>query len=1237
MTSNKITSCEVTDTTEPEVRDTDEILAELLEDGVACDAAVISAAIEMCNTAAAENRMSCLVDKLEVCDTGGIQDLIEFEQASTNYACPENAYISAASWPLVSFDDCTCMWGHVRDDDDATCTAKAAPTVDAPAANNAACFCDGTSPHHCMHNSDRSCGLPVKALDGSACTDPSLAMGDECSCATGTTDCTGTNFFLEISTQPSMASPKNSFGKQPVVKLVDANGTPVADHYDAPDGTRMPTKVRISIANAKSTTCGCYGETPCLHDNAGDNTCHEQYELFGSMVCPAGTTECAPEQAATKLYQAIHGEDSTDPNSLEAKTTQCRTTDNMLEAAGNGFCSGLTPCKHQNDGHCMQKTAFYVQKIGAAPVDGTCIGTALWRAAVPSPVTGWFFETDATCSMDSTALGCTDASHSYAMDKWCDHNCHPKYPGQPAFCPATHCNCADYSIAVVEPSDDWACPVGQYDDGSCRCTPGTEFCGAIEVELKDGVASFEHLTIGTEGSYQLLVEVIMPDQQTGSNNVRIMTKSNFFDVVTPNLGGKTCRAQPQWRKLNAWNGDGLFEDSPVCFGYRNGRCLGRGDTSYAMDKYCKSKNCAASTLDEHCELYASEHCVDGFLPTNGVDIVENNCKLPNHGAVCRKSDGTGHWMPPKGCTKVNVAPYSLDSNGDICRVGCNEQEDPPACTQFDMFGDCCTAENVDACGVCGGDGSTCNVVSYITEPIAISGANDIIFDTSMAHESCDMKSPCMHLNDHTCGPKTFNSALLVGDEHHCYWDRKATAAEQPGWKIGTWDVEGRLSMSIETLFESGNTDCFCPAGTVDISPKILIEEKAKEDFIAALAQKVEEMKADGDSPSEIALLENSNAAFAYDTTDCNGRTISLSSVYQNTLCGTHWSEGDGKGSCCRGSTCTNDKVRSIMLPPMTTAKTYKHCSSPTAGNQVKYSTIHNFEATAKCVNLERTDVSNIVLGGAVLKVDAKIIGTPADCFESQCMNYVEACRAESTCATLLGQAEGITALGSGFLAAIKDVSTTSNTLLQNVLTCSGLHADTCDPSRAASPLTTTLATLKINVPAVLEVATISNVEVVNPTHFNNADNIPMVDGPYTPQIISCAFPIMSTASYAPVRNDRSSLSSLFSRRRLAAGTTTAMVQISSSGNQGILGTTTASPAGTAQGAASAASPSSATASGTASSAGAAVGTVGMALIAVGCVSVFAAVALVVKRKNSKQATHHESATRAHRESEATVV
>merc|ERR1719261_868866 len=37
----------------------------------------------------------------------------------------------------------------------------------------------------------------------------------------------------------------------------------------------------------------CTGSTPCKHNNVGDNTCFAKQDLFGTMVCPAGTTNTA--------------------------------------------------------------------------------------------------------------------------------------------------------------------------------------------------------------------------------------------------------------------------------------------------------------------------------------------------------------------------------------------------------------------------------------------------------------------------------------------------------------------------------------------------------------------------------------------------------------------------------------------------------------------------------------------------------------------------------------------------------------------------------------------------------------------------------------------------------------------------------------------------------------------------------------------------------------------------------
>jgi len=227
------------------------------------------------------------------------------------------------------------------------------------------------------------------------------------------------------------------------------------------------------------------------------------------------------------------------------------------------------------------------------------------------------------------------------------------------------------------------------------------------------------------------------------------------------------------------------------------------------------------------------------------------------------------------------------------------------------------------------------------------------------------------------------------------------------------------------------------------------------------------------------------------------------------------------------------------------------------------------------------------------------------------MIYVEKCRADASCATLLGEAEGRVALGDSFLAAIQASSTTTNNNLANLLTCTGLHASTCEPMQASTPQTTDTDILMLRVPGVIEG------EVVNPTHMNNPANIPVVETT-PPRIISCQFPIMSTAKYSFARSE-----SIFGRRRLLAGSATAIVQVSTSGNQNIIGSTAASPAATAKFTAgvTASSPTSSASAGASASASAGgVGVAGTALIAVAGVAVFGAVVVGVayKKKASKQ-------------------
>jgi len=339
------------------------------------------------------------------------------------------------------------------------------------------------------------------------------------------------------------------------------------------------------------------------------------------------------------------------------------------------------------------------------------------------------------------------------------------------------------------------------------------------------------------------------------------------------------------------------------------------------------------------------------------------------------------------------------------------------------------------------------------------------------------------------------------------------------------------------------------------------------------------------TPPEAVVIENSNAAVAYDSADCGGRSISLSSIYDNMLCGTHWNNSGGKGSCIDGDTCSNEKVRSIKLPGMTTAKCYKHCLAPTSADNVQYASIENLGTEAKCFDLSEVDISNIQLVGAVLKVDANVVGTPADCYESQCYTHVERCLGDQGCAPILQAAEELVVQGQGFLSAMRDEVTATaaaNEAATNLLTCAGQHEDQCDPTKTASPEeekqddeTVEGSTVPLRMPC----------RVMQPCQKPIQ---PLVSLPSRQSTSSVVTRIGSPVAAVAADDDTSK------RRRLFAGTTTGLVQVSTSGNQGIIGsTTTTTVPASAQFAST-----SANASGPAAGGSAAVGT---ALATIGCV------------------------------------
>jgi hypothetical protein len=224
-----------------------------------------------------------------------------------------------------------------------------------------------------------------------------------------------------------------------------------------------------------------------------------------------------PEQSNVQLYRF-------DPNDPECGKfdKECRNSEALQEPSREhltNFCSDEVPCKQINDGTCMPKVSFNPVAAGfKEPTKSStvekCHAVEMWRLAAPSKTEGWYFETDPSCDLTNVKNGCKVDGQYYAMDKWCEHNCHP-VTGQEPFCPESHCACEPEEVKV-EPDQlaEWRCPLEKYGSAECRCSAGTEQCGSIMVKLDRGVANFEHLTIGTPGKYVLRFEVVNPEPLT---------------------------------------------------------------------------------------------------------------------------------------------------------------------------------------------------------------------------------------------------------------------------------------------------------------------------------------------------------------------------------------------------------------------------------------------------------------------------------------------------------------------------------------------------------------------------------------------------------------------------------------------------------------------------------------------------------------------------------------------------
>jgi hypothetical protein len=343
----------------------------------ACPSMVYEARMA-CANAGQENEQACVFDIVNGCaDDAAVLDEVvladmqevaeafyEIEQAQQEFTCPAMSYIKKdAGWPIMDEDDCECVWGYQWNTAGDACVQAEAVTqaVDAQDESTygrAACFCDATSVFHCSHDSaaDRSCVPPVKIDEQQTeCDDPTKCWDrTQYVCPRSTQDCSSAKYELVQVQAPALASPQHPFGVQPVFEL-RKNGVV--------ETVNSETEVRVFIKNVQPEECSCSSSRPCKHNNVADNTCFEKMDLWGDMVCPAGTTECLPTQTNAQLYR----KDPTDP-SVEQNDKQC-TNDAGTNNAKTNFCSGELTCKHQNDGHCMPMSTFYKTPAQLAVVE----------------------------------------------------------------------------------------------------------------------------------------------------------------------------------------------------------------------------------------------------------------------------------------------------------------------------------------------------------------------------------------------------------------------------------------------------------------------------------------------------------------------------------------------------------------------------------------------------------------------------------------------------------------------------------------------------------------------------------------------------------------------------------------------------------------------------------------------------------------------------------------------------
>jgi hypothetical protein len=272
-----------------------------------------------------------------------------------------------------------------------------------------------------------------------------------------------------------------------------------------------------------------------------------------------------------------------------------------------------------------------------------------------------------------------------------------------------------------------------------------------------------------------------------------------------------------------------------------------------------------------------------------------------------------------------------------------------------------------------------------------------------------------------------NSESELTTDHHCYLDRNA--ADKSYWKFGDWDsAEGEASLARGTLESAGNTDCFCPAGTVDTSPKLEAELDCIRD--------TEDAEMDGADDRKLFFYD-SQAVIVYDQACPDGvlpasyrsKKFEHSGPEGHSLCAQHFDNSDGEGSCASPNpfegTCVNDKPRCIRIGALTSAKLYKHCQCVNCEGQVEYTELDNSEGTTfKYFNIDSQyyDTSRIVTtgSGGSSPTQCTVLGTLFNCLERDAPVAADLCRKDTECAAVMDLLEQCMASGETLPACIME-------------------------------------------------------------------------------------------------------------------------------------------------------------------------------------------------------------------------